>query len=362
MLDLILGRQAFGSVADRLLAANMDPNVLRPYWDYDKKSKRILPYVTINQVKDGRIVPARMVTNAPATLTKDAWKLIDTAVQRATRTPLRAFADLRAAGLTYNVPNAMGRTVIQYQTMTDFGSATMSMNGLRRSESDRPEFDIGGLPLPIVHSDFEFSLREIQESRLTGAALDTTGPENASRQAAEKVERITVGVDSSYSYAGYSIYGYTNFPGRQTQVLTRPTAVGWTPATFLAELLTMRQKLYDDLYFGPFVMYMSPDWDAYLDNEWKANSDLTFRDRVQKVRGIGDIRTLQHLSDFTVLLVTMQSDVARAVVGMDFTTLQWESHGGMQFNFKVMGILVPQFRTAPDGKCGYVHGAPTGSP
>jgi len=52
----------------------------------------------------------------------------------------------------------------------------------------------------------------------------------------------------------------------------------------------------------------------------------------------------------------MTSNVARAIIGMDFTTLQWESRGGMQKNFKVMAIMVPNLRSTNSGKCGILHG------
>ena len=54
-------------------------------------------------------------------------------------------------------------------------------------------------------------------------------------------------------------------------------------------------------------------------------------------------------------IVQMTSDVARAVVGMDITTVQWESKGGMQLNFKVMCINVPQIRADFYGNCGILH-------
>ena len=51
----------------------------------------------------------------------------------------------------------------------------------------------------------------------------------------------------------------------------------------------------------------------------------------------------------------MTSDVARAVIGMDFTTVQWPSKGGMQQNFKVMTIQVPQIRSTFAGRSGIMH-------
>jgi hypothetical protein len=53
-----------------------------------------------------------------------------------------------------------------------------------------------------------------------------------------------------------------------------------------------------------------------------------------------------------MVMVQMTPDVARAVNGMDITTVQWESQGGMRLNFKVMCIQVPQLRADYYGNCG----------
>ena len=52
----------------------------------------------------------------------------------------------------------------------------------------------------------------------------------------------------------------------------------------------------------------------------------------------------------------MTPDVCRAVNGMDITTVQWESSGGMRINFKVMAIQVPQLFTDYNRRTGIVHG------
>jgi hypothetical protein len=59
---------------------------------------------------------------------------------------------------------------------------------------------------------------------------------------------------------------------------------------------------------------------------------------------------------FTLLLVQMTPDVAQAVNGMDITTLQWETVGGMEINFKVMCIQVPRLRADAYGNCGILQG------
>ena len=69
------------------------------------------------------------------------------------------------------------------------------------------------------------------------------------------------------------------------------------------------------------------------------------------------MRTLDYLTGTTILLIQQTPDVARAVVGLDVTTVQWESMGGMMLNFKVMAILVPQLRADFNGNTGIVHGS-----
>ena len=64
----------------------------------------------------------------------------------------------------------------------------------------------------------------------------------------------------------------------------------------------------------------------------------------------GNVWTTGH--PFRLIMIQMNSEVARAVNGMDITTIQWETVGGLQLNFKVMCIQVPQLRADFYGNCG----------
>jgi hypothetical protein len=70
-----------------------------------------------------------------------------------------------------------------------------------------------------------------------------------------------------------------------------------------------------------------------------------------------DARTVDYIPDLSILLVQQTTDVVRLVIGMDITTVQWESHGGMQLNFKVMCVILPQIRTDFYNNTGLVHGS-----
>lgn len=356
-VELIQNMAGYGDAADRLMAANFDVNVLRPWVGSDGRS-----YITrMVRNSKGEIVPKAFTINTPATLSRDAWIQFDNAIVRALRERLRAFADIRARGLTYNLPNGMAHTILQYQTTGDINDATISMDPIRRGEGDRPLIDTVNLPLPIIHKDFDFSAREIMASRQGNLPLDTTTAEMAARKVAEQLEKLTVGTAGSYTYGGGTIYGYTNFPQRATKYnMTAPT--GSNGPTVITDILALRQLLIDDKHFGPYVFYVNSQWAAFLDNDFStAKGDQTLRQRILAIEGIQDVRTLDHLptTGHRCLLVEMSSETVRAVIGMEVQTIQWESLGGMMKHFKVMCLQVPQLRPDTDGNSGIADGATT---
>ena len=337
-----------GDPADRLLAANGDPNVLRPFIGEDGGS-----YVThVSKMGLTEVIP---ITNA-ATLRKDEWKILDDVIVKVAKERLKLVADLRAAGLTFTIPQGMGKTVLETETQSDVNDAIISMDGLRESPDDRPEYELGMLPLPITHKDFMFSARQLLTSRNGASPLDTTSSELASRKVAEAIEKLALGITSSYVYGGGTVFGLTNFTSRLTQTLTAPIAVGWSGNTLLTEVLAMRTQSVAAFHYGPWMLYVAPNWDAYLDEDFKTNSDRTLRERIKAVNGIIDIRTLDFMTGYDILLVQMTTDIIRMVIGMDITTLQWDTKGGMQKNFKIMAIMVPQVRGDFNSRTGIVHG------
>lgn len=349
-MDLIHNGQAMGSVAASLLANGFNVSAMRPWVGKDGR------HYIANRGGDGKMI-ASPTMNANATLTKEEWKIIDDSVTLAAKERLTVVGDLRARGLTYNIANGMGKTFLETQRMGDITPATISMDPTRKSEQDRPEFDLIGLPLPVIHKDFQFNARQIAVSRNGGSPLDTTMAALAARRVAEEAEKLVLGTTGSFSYGGGTIYGLTNFPQRLTLSLTDPTDSGWTPATLVNEILAMRKKSTDAYRFGPWVMYISPDWDIYLDADYSSQyPGVTLRQRIQQIAGISAIVPAVYLTGLQIIMVQATSDVIREVIGMDITTLQWQTDGGLVIHYKVMAIMVPQLRADINDSTGIVHG------
>ena len=343
VLDMIFAGQSSNTdIGERLMAANFNPDVLRPF---DHKGRT---YVTVNN-------KTQLVTNAPATLTHQAWLTVDAAIQKAAKPRLRAVDDLKAAGLVYSLPGGMATSVMMSQNQSDIGPATISMNGIRAADSDRPHFGSALLPIPIIHKDFQLDLRQIMASRRGEAALDLTNAELAARRVAEEAEQLVLG-NRTAAYGGGNVYGYKNFPNRITGTVTAPTAMGWVPADTVHEVGLMKQASSDAFFYGPWILYHGPAWATYMDEDYSGvKGDNTLRDRIKKMQDIKDVKQLDYLTGFDLILLQQTSDVARLVEGMGMTTLQWDSHGGMMKNFKVMVIWVPQVRCDFNSHTGLVH-------
>lgn len=293
-------------------------------------------------------------------LTKEAWVMLDNAVLEAARDRLRAWADLRAAN-TYGGFDGMANPILEFERMTDVGEAVEDMDGMTEARSFAPKFDLQGMPLPITHSDFFLSSRFLAVSKNKSRPMDTVRAEMAGRRIGERIEKVTIGIEEGmlygespgtrYTYANDSqVYGYLTHPDRLTVTgLTKPT--GANGETILTDWLSVREQLYLNKFFGPYIVYTSTDWDQHLDNLFSTTepSAGTLRKRLLDIEDIQDIRRLDYLDGttypFKTIWVQMTPETARAVNGMEITTVQWPSMGGMRLNFKVMCIQVPQIRS-----------------
>lgn len=322
-IDVIQGGKAFGDVASMLLASGMNVNSLR--------------------------------TNA--TLRKDEWKLYDDAILKAAQNRLVGVADLMSRGLVFDLGGeGMGTTVLEYENQSDIEAADLSMDAITRGRADRPEYDLAYLPLPIIHKDWYINARALAASRKRGTPLDTTMAELAARKVAEKAEEMLFTGASTYTFGGGTIYGYTDFPSRNTvSIGTAWDDSAVTGENILDDIRAMKQSSINDMYYGPWMLYIPTAYETKLDDDYASGYPKSIRQRILEVSGIIGVKVADKLTANNVLLVQMTSDVVRCVQGMKLTTVQWETEGGLQLHYKVMAIWVPQLRADQTGKTGIVH-------
>jgi hypothetical protein len=290
------------------------------------------------------------------TLRRDDWIALDTALVEAGVTRLAAVADLISAGLTTPLPNAMGKTVFGYEKVGDMDPATVSMDGMARSENDTAEFSFASIPVPITHKDFFLNIRRIAASRTRGEAIDVTQARVAGRKVAEEIERMTL--LGGKTFAGLPIYGYTTHPNRNTVAFG--TNGNWVQAAktgenIIADVQAMMALAEGDKYYGPYWLYVSRNASSKLEGDYKAAGTITTRARILELDGISAVRYLDMLTANTVLLIQPTSDVVTLLDGESMQTVQWDVNGGFGVNFKAFAIQVPLIRADSLGNSGIVH-------
>lgn len=308
-------------------------------------------------------LPVINVTDNATVLRKDQWIMIDQVVGMAARKRMRAWSDLRAAN-TMGGFDGMAVPILEFERLTDRGEAVVDMDGLSEGNNFQPEFGLQGMPLPITHCDFSLSQRYLASSRRGGGpAADTTRAEMAGRRVGETIEQTTIGTQTGITYGTSTdyaqtsqVYGYTNHPERITVTgATAPTGANGT--TILTEWLDHRDELYQQNFYGPYIVYTATSYDQHLDNLFSTSepSAGTLRQNLMNIQGIQDIRRLDYLTTSgTTIWVDVGTGNVKAVNGMEVTTVQWTRKGGLELRFKVMTIQAPMIQSV------YVNTSTTG--
>lgn len=288
-----------------------------------------------------------------ATLRRDEWKMFDDALTEVSRQKLTGISDLMSAGLTYALPNAMGKTHLEWEKVSDLSGAEISMSGVTAGQNDHVDFGNDSMPIPIVHKDFSLNVRHLAASRERGMPLDTMQAAYAGLKVSEALESMLF-LGTTVLGANAPIYGYTTASSRNTGSVTAT----WTTATgaqIVADILRMLAIAYADHMYGPFQLYVPLAVMVHLSDDFKANGDLTILQRILEIPGITGVKMSEYLTSSNIVMVQMTRNVIDLVDGIQPTIVQWETNGGFTFNFKVLAIMPPRIKTDYLGQSGIVH-------
>lgn len=337
-------------IFSHLTGDRLSVNAMRPFVGSDGKS-----YI----VSNGK---AQLHTN-DGLLMYDEWKDLDRNVVEVATDRLVGVADLQAMGLTHNL-GSLGVTITQWEESSDMTDADISMSGVTAGEEDTPAYDQASVPVPIVHKNFRLNIRRLEASRRFGEALDVTASSIAARKVAEASEDMLF-AGESITVNGNTIYGYTNFPNRNTvDMATSWDAVASSDnSPIIDDAQETLQALRDDNFYGPYTMYIPGEYEGKLDEDYQEGTGdtRTVRERLLALSGLNRIVVADRLSTENVIVAQMTRDVVDLAMAQDVTTVQWNSQGGMSEHFKVMAVWVPRLKQDYDDKSGIAHLRTTGS-
>lgn len=291
-----------------------------------------------NGVVDRRAMYMALVENR--TLREDQTREVEEALIRVARRDLRVVADLRGAGLSRNLRN-IGVTSYEFDRMAPVEAATQGMSILSLGERDLVRFQRNAVPVPVTASQFQLDARQEAAGRDQGEPVSVTNVEEHTRAVAEKLED-TLTNGSLVVLGANTLPGYTNFTCRHQLSFI---AGAWDTLTVGAlqdavrDILSARTVLRDDGFTGPYTVYLPSNFDGVIDEDYKAESDRTLRERLMAIDGVTAISIAPALPDSNVLVVQMTSSVVQAAIGQDITTVTWDLYGGLATNWAIMAVM-----------------------
>jgi uncharacterized linocin/CFP29 family protein len=287
-------------------------------------------------------------------LLKREWEALDQAVIQSYRIRLSAVADLRAAGLTSDT--TLAEMLSSWRVMSERVRPEVNMDGRSRVEQDRTDRKTFSVPIPIISTGYQFSMRELMAARAVGAQLETSEAEEAGQALAEEQERILFNGNGDVVVHGNGIPGLLTHDDRTTDTATNFGGGDFGTAgnaykTFLGVIDAMSLLR----YYGPFNVYLhSTQYNEMLRYETDGTGDMAL-DRCQRLPQIGKIAVSDIITAGQLVFVQMDRRTIDLRIALDVSNRQWDNPDGSAVFFKTMVSMVPRLKSDYRGKLGVCH-------
>lgn len=305
--------------------------------------------------------PRGLVVNSA--LRKDEWEELDRSVLQAAQAPLAMVNRFQAAGLVRRL-GGLGTLIAQYNKVGEMTQANVSLSGTAIGDKDLLDYDLTGVPVPVIFKEFEINQRYLESSRRSGDAIDTLNGQAAARVVGEKVENLLISGDTSINLNGNTIYGLTTHPDRNTLAASAVSGVTnagdfGTLGNIVPVVSAAISMARADNYRGPYGIFIADD--QYDQLTMQFYSDGSGQSALQRIMGIPNISFVDSsawLTSGQMVLVNMSSEVielAYVPAYWPIVNLEWTSGDGMQSMFKVMTVFTPIVKSDYGNRSGIVH-------
>jgi uncharacterized linocin/CFP29 family protein len=288
---------------------------------------------------------------ANSVLRKDEWEELDRAVVQAASERLNFVERLQQKNLTHRL-GSIGILASQWNTGSQMTRATVNLTGQSAANLDLQDYNLKGVPVPVIHKEFTIGERALEASRRLGEGIDATNAYQASRVVAEELERICFNGDTTVTLNGQTIYGVTNEPNVNTGTGTDFGTIANVNVTFTA----MVNACAGDNYHGPFEVWLATTQYGQLTTSFYTDgSGESAYERMLRMPQLDAIHPGDYMTDGTIVMVQMTPDVIDLANYEMNMVVEWSSGDGMTHNFKVMTIAVPRIKSDYGSQSGIAY-------
>lgn len=312
---------------------------------------------------EGHITIAQFRAMRP--LPENAQKLIDNAVIRVGLDRLTVVQDLMSENLTFDLgQNFWGVTQLQWDDINEAGGAHRTMEPRARGENFTVDRTPNIIPVYLTWDSFELGIRTLSASQRSGAPLDTTLIEQATRRVNEGLEDAAIN-GIPVPVFGSPVPGLLNAPNVNNFTYAANEAwdaAGKTGQEIINDVLAMVAMARGDKMFGPYNLYIPGAYGTALNKNFTdgvTTFPITVRARIEEMVFGGRnlrVREADMLPTNRTLLVQMTTSVVDLVTGQEPTVISWDADGGLGMNWIVLACMVPRVKSNYTDQSGIVAG------
>jgi uncharacterized linocin/CFP29 family protein len=301
------------------------------------------------------------VAAGTAMLPKDTWKQLDAEVRTASQGRLNFIQDMIDLGLVQDL-ESVGVLLAEWEQLSDPGDAIQAMSSRNRSDLQDVDYTLNATPVPMTMFDFQLEWRRLEASMRNGSTpLDTALIRSGTQKVAQKLEDVAFNGNSEIVLNGNSLPGIAQNTANTGALTAAWTAAGADP---VQDVINMKGAIVeqgsDFPPEGPFNVYIPLAYEKVLDEEYKAESDRTLRQKLESIAGINAVKSSSKVPDGTVVMVHMDLNTVslRDAIG-GIVPVSWDIEGGFAMNFKIMAIQTLVIKSDIAGNTGIaVYSAP----
>lgn len=307
-------------------------------------------FLTANEGAGATIDRGRMYEHLVANdlLRRDEIREIDEALTAVADRDRAGVQDLIDRGLVRNLRN-IGVSLYQVDRHSAVEDAKQHMSITALGDKDQVTFTPTVYPVPVTSSQFDLDRRQVAAGQTLGMGVDTTNVEEHTRAVIRRLENTLANGNAGIVLDGNALQGYTNLTARHQVSFTD---VEWSATSALtnavSDVLEMRRVLADDGFDGPYVLYIPSNWDGVIDDDYKAESDRTLRERILAITGIQAVKVMPSLTASNAVLVQMTRSVVEYAVGQELAPVTWDLMGGLAQNWAILEVSTFALKTAED--------------
>ena len=327
-----------------------------------------------NQLKDDIIVPLMTCHDGTTSgtiynmknmtpLKREAMTLIDDLTVNVGTDRLALVKLLIERSLTTPIADAFGVTDIEHTRVSRKGNARETMDPNSEPSFSKEDNTQVKTPVYFTMDDTSLGAREIAAAN-RGENFSTSNISQSIRAVNERVEDSSLNGSSIVS-AGGSAPGVVNAPNKATTNFVDSeswTAAGHDGEDILADVIAMFAALEANKRHGPYCLLIPSTYRNELNKDFKANSDKTTLTRLEELVAADEqllVKAADLLPVDTVVLVQLTEDVIDLAVGMETTTVSWQSLNTWTTFFVAMAIMITRVKDDAEGKSGVCVGTPT---